>query len=184
VETLTGFTDLSGRVGDFCGLSRAKPTLLGQVSRKISQGDIKATRRNVSRIQHSNRTPRGSFVFMRFAVLCKGILRGMGREVGCELLATKTVLPEASDPVYSHCAVIDAPRDLADGEYEVEFAGEVAVVTLRGGSWVVGRILPHTYSEAATFYAEENARTDAQTSAVEQRKAGRNPRDMSRPTGA
>ena len=121
---------------------------------------------------------------MRFAVLCKGVLRGMGREVGCELLATKTVLPEATSPVYSHCAVIEAPRDLADGDYEVEFAGEVAVVTLRGGSWTVGRILPHTYSEAATFYAEEIARTEAQATPAQRRKPGRNPRDISRPGGA
>jgi hypothetical protein len=95
---------------------------------------------------------------MRFAVLCKGVLRGMGREAVCELLATKTVLAEASRAVYSHCAIIEAPSDLPDGDYEVEFAGEVAVTTLRGGSWLVGRILPHTYSEARTFYAEESTR--------------------------
>lgn len=93
---------------------------------------------------------------MRFAVLCKGTLRGMGREVSCELLATKTVVAEASRAVYSHCAVIEAPRDLPDGDYEVEFAGEVAVTSLRNGSWVVGRILPHTYSEAASFYHTES----------------------------
>jgi len=105
----------------------------------------------------------------------------MGREVSCELLATKTVLPEASSPVYSHCAVIEAPRDLADGDYEVEFAGEVAIVTLRGGSWVVGRILPHTYSEAATFYAEEVARADAQAPRVQRRKGARGAKEMQRP---
>ena len=61
---------------------------------------------------------------MRFAVLIKGILKGMGREAACELLATKNVVAEASRPVYSHCAVIEAPTDLPDGEYEVYFAGE------------------------------------------------------------
>ena len=95
--------------------------------------------------------------FMRFAVLCKGVLRGMGRESVCELLATKTVLSEATRAVYSHCAIIEAPLDLPDGDYEVEFAGEVAVTSLRGGSWLVGRILPQTYSEAKTFYAQESA---------------------------
>jgi hypothetical protein len=89
---------------------------------------------------------------MRFAVLAKGVLRGMGREAGCEILATKTILPEASRAVYSHCAVISAPSDLPNGDYEVEFAGEVAVTTLRDGSWVVGRILPRTLEEAAAFY--------------------------------
>jgi hypothetical protein len=99
---------------------------------------------------------------MRFAVLSKGVLRGMGREAICELLATKMVLAEASRAVYSHCAIIEAPMDLPDGDYEVEFGGEVAVTSLRDGSWMVGRILPHTYSEAQTFYAEESTRSRTQ----------------------
>ncbi|HEY2860902.1 MAG TPA: hypothetical protein VGJ21_21005 [Terracidiphilus sp.] len=81
----------------------------------------------------------------------------MGRQTGCELLATKTVVPEASRAIYSHCAIIEAPKDLPDGDYEVEFAGEVAVTSLHRGSWVVGRILPRTYAEAAAFYASETA---------------------------
>jgi hypothetical protein len=81
----------------------------------------------------------------------------MGREAACELLATKTVLAEASRPVYSHCAIIEAPTDLPDGDYEVEFAGEVAVTTLREGCWMVGRILPHTFAETKSFYAAQAA---------------------------
>ena len=95
---------------------------------------------------------------MRFAVLCKGVLRGMGREAICELLATKTVLAEASRAIYSHCAIIEAPKDLPDGDYEVEFAGEVAVTSLHRGTWMVGRILPSTYAEAAAFYGAEAAK--------------------------
>jgi hypothetical protein len=98
---------------------------------------------------------------MRFAVLCKGVLRGMGREAVCELLATKTVLADASRAIYSHCAVIEAPLDLPDGDYEVEFGGEVAVTGLRDGCWMVGRILPHTYPEAKLFYAEASTRPGA-----------------------
>jgi hypothetical protein len=79
----------------------------------------------------------------------------MGREAICEILATKTVLPEASRAIYSHCAIIDAPKDLRDGDYEVEFAGEVAVTSLHHGAWMVGRILPSTYAEAAAFYGAE-----------------------------
>lgn len=94
---------------------------------------------------------------MRFAVLSKGVLRGMGREAACELLATKTVVPEATQAIYSHCAIIEAPLDLPDGDYEVEFAGEVAIASRRGGSWLVGRILPHTYAEAAAFYGKQLA---------------------------
>lgn len=95
---------------------------------------------------------------MRFAVLCKGVLRGRGREEACELLATKTVVPEASRAVYSHCAVVEAPLDLPDGDYEVEFAGEIGVVSLHNGLWTVGRLVPHTFSEAASFYAAEDVR--------------------------
>lgn len=98
---------------------------------------------------------------MRFAVLMKGILRGMGREAACELLATKTVVPEASSPVYSHCAIIESPTDFPDGDYEVEFSSEVAIVRLQQGSWLVGRVMPRTYEEAATFFASEARRIAA-----------------------
>ena len=95
---------------------------------------------------------------MRFAVLMKGILRGMGHEAPCELLATKTVVPEASRPVYSHCAIIEAPATLPDGDYEVEFSGEVAVTRLQPGYWLVGRVMPQTYDEAASFFASQARR--------------------------
>jgi hypothetical protein len=77
----------------------------------------------------------------------------MGHEAACELLATKTVVPEALRAVYSHCAIIEAPLNLPDGDYEVEFAGEVAVTRRQGGSWTVGAVMPHTYQEAAQLYA-------------------------------
>lgn len=96
---------------------------------------------------------------MRFAVLMKGTLRGMGHEAPCELIATKTVLPEATQPVYSHCAIIEAPRELPDGDYEIEFAGEIAVTKRHGGSWMVGAILGHTYSEVASFYRTQRRHT-------------------------
>jgi hypothetical protein len=95
---------------------------------------------------------------MRFAVLMKGVLRGMGQQAPCELLATKTVVPEASRPIYSHCAIIEAPTDLPDGDYEVEFSGEVAITRLQGGGWLVGRVMPRTYAEAASFFASEARR--------------------------
>jgi hypothetical protein len=115
---------------------------------------------------------------MRFAVLSKGVLRGMGHEAVCELLATKTVLPEASRAVYSHCAIIEAPSDLPDGDYEVEFAGEVAVTSLRDGSWMVGRLLPHTYSEAQSFYAQGSIPPGTP---VESRRAGSPSRRSAKP---
>lgn len=77
----------------------------------------------------------------------------MGHEVACELIATKSVTPEAARPVYSHCAIIETAADLPDGDYEVEFGGEVAITRRQNGSWQVGSILPHTYREVANFYA-------------------------------
>lgn len=96
---------------------------------------------------------------MRFAVLMKGTLRGMGHEAPCELIATKTVLPEAAQPVYSHCAIIEAPRELPDGDYEIEFAGEIAITKRHAGSWMVGAIMGHTYSEVASYYRTQRKHT-------------------------
>lgn len=90
---------------------------------------------------------------MRFAVLMNGILRGMGHQAACELLATKTIGPESARPTYSHCAIIEAPVDLPDGDYEVEFGDNVAITRRQDGGWVVGAVLPNTYQEAANFYA-------------------------------
>lgn len=90
--------------------------------------------------------------YMRFAVLMKGVLRGMGREERCELLATKSALSsEERGPVYSHCAIIEAPADMPDGQYEVEFGGEVAYTERVNGSWVVGQTLPRTHEELISF---------------------------------
>lgn len=90
-----------------------------------------------------------------------GTLRGMGRECTCEVLATKSVDPEARRPTYSHCAVIDAPTDLPDGDYEVEFSGEVAITRLQDGCWQVGNVMPKTCADAATFFANEARRLAA-----------------------
>jgi hypothetical protein len=113
---------------------------------------------------------------MRFAVLMKGVLRGMGREAACELLATKTVVPETTQPIYSHCAIIEAPHNLPDGEYEVEFSGEVAVTRLHEGCWQVGRVMPKTYAEAASFFAAEARRASSTL-----RKQGERPAAASAP---
>lgn len=93
---------------------------------------------------------------MRFAVLMQGVIRGMGRQENCELLATKTVSTETAQPVYSHCAIIEAPADLPDGEYEVEFGSEVAWTLRRNGSWTVGQTLPHSHSELTAFISAGN----------------------------
>lgn len=112
---------------------------------------------------------------MRFAVLMKGILRGMGRQAPCELLATKILTPESPRPAYSHCAVIEAPTDLPDGEYEVEFGDEVAATRLHNGCWTVGSPLPHTYAEAVSFYSGQ------QQGATLSRPRSREPRKSASP---
>lgn len=89
----------------------------------------------------------------------------MGREVMCELLATKSVTPGASRPVYSHCAVIEAPTDLLEGDYEVEFGQEVAITRLQDGCWQVARVMPRSYTEAAIFFANEARRAAARKTA-------------------
>jgi hypothetical protein len=94
----------------------------------------------------------------------------MGHEANCELLATKSVSPGAS-PTYSHCAVIEAPMDLPDGDYELEFAGEVAITRLQDGCWQVARVMPRTYAEAATFFANEARRLAASVRRAESHHA-------------
>jgi hypothetical protein len=111
---------------------------------------------------------------MRFAVLIKGTMRGMGHEAACEVLATKSVEPEASRPIYSHCAVIESPSDLPDGDYEVEFADEVALTRLQDGCWQVGRVMPRTYAEVAAFFANEARRLGSTPTGREDQPA-RNP---------
>ena len=90
---------------------------------------------------------------MRFAVLVKGYLRAMGREARCDVLATNSVVPDTVRPTYSNCAVLGAPPDLPDGDYEVEFADEVGVTTLQNGSWSLARLLPRTAADAIALYS-------------------------------
>lgn len=85
----------------------------------------------------------------------------MGREERCELLATKSALAEDGHPAYSHCAIIEAPVDMPDGEYEIEFGGEVAYTRRFNGYWTVGQTLPHTHAELTSFINEERRFSDA-----------------------
>jgi hypothetical protein len=69
---------------------------------------------------------------MRSVVMIHGLLRGMGREASCEMLAMR----ESVGPVYSGCSVIDAPHDLPDGLYTVSFSGHVVPARKEGGLWL------------------------------------------------
>ncbi|MGB9031062.1 MAG: hypothetical protein WCC27_13155 [Acidobacteriaceae bacterium] len=73
---------------------------------------------------------------MRSVVLIHGLLKGMGREALCDMLAMKDATPETDRPVYSQCCVIDAPLDLPDGIYAVAFNGSAVAARKEGGLWL------------------------------------------------
>lgn len=76
-------------------------------------------------------------------VLVRGIVRGMGRETGCELLARRQALPGASGTDMGHYgytegSILEAPSDLPDGSYIVTVAeGYTVPMTKQGGLWLV-----------------------------------------------
>ncbi|HTW47542.1 MAG TPA: hypothetical protein VMD92_06325 [Acidobacteriaceae bacterium] len=73
---------------------------------------------------------------MRSVVLICGVLRGMGHEAGCEMVAIKDKPPDSPRPIYSRWSVIDAPRDLPDGRYTVSFENYTVPVRREGGLWL------------------------------------------------
>ena len=74
---------------------------------------------------------------MRSVVLIRGVLQGMGRESGCEMLAMKDKHAETGECSYSRCSVIEAPADLPDGDYTVSFERCTVKVVREGGLWLV-----------------------------------------------
>jgi len=79
---------------------------------------------------------------MGMIVLVRGSLRGMGREVECEVVAMKrTIINQRKlrphiDEVYSECGVLDAPADLPDGEYTVSVGAQTFNTKRRRGLWL------------------------------------------------
>jgi hypothetical protein len=98
---------------------------------------------------------------MRSVVLIHGLLRGMGREEPCEMLAMKEWQPQKGPAVYSRWSVIDAPLDLPDGNYTVTFSGFIVSTKKEGGLWIPdGSMAPAPVEEKtartrATFRIEE-----------------------------
>lgn len=69
-----------------------------------------------------------------------GILRGMGREVPCELMVWRET--SSTGRVYTRCRVVSEPSDLPDGSYNLFFAGHYKVSTRKWeGHWLL-RYLP------------------------------------------
>lgn len=80
---------------------------------------------------------------MRSVVLIRGVIRGMGHESFCEMLAWKELFPGNPRPIYTTCSVITAPAGLPDGSYTVTFDGHVVSATRQGGLWLPnGTALP------------------------------------------
>jgi hypothetical protein len=73
-------------------------------------------------------------------------MKGMGREVDCEVLARKNYLPPSSGRAkwayeYSQCSVLQAPDDLPDGTYTVITSdGHTILTAKQGGLWLVGPV--------------------------------------------
>jgi len=68
------------------------------------------------------------------AVLIPGVLRGMGCEVKCEVLARKQS-PDLG-PEYSEGFVLNAPADLPEGDYLVVFDRHTLPATKERGLWL------------------------------------------------
>jgi hypothetical protein len=74
---------------------------------------------------------------MRSIVLINGVLRGMGFEADCEMVAIRVTYPDRQKPTYSRWSVLDAPCDLPDGLYTVFCDDDNAVPVRReGGLWL------------------------------------------------
>jgi hypothetical protein len=89
---------------------------------------------------------------MRSLAHMQGLLRGMGREVRCEMLAIREEGSEAGQPVFSRCSVIETAEDLPDGAYTLAFDGYVVSVRKEGGLWIP--------QDAAVPMEERSAKSD------------------------
>jgi hypothetical protein len=83
---------------------------------------------------------------MRSVVLIHGVLRGMGQESNCEMLALKETDSLTRRTTYSRCSVIKADSDLPDGEYIVAFQSNTVSVRREGSLWLADG---ESFSDAA-----------------------------------
>ena len=68
-------------------------------------------------------------------VLIRAVLKGMGREVECDVIARKSETV-SSLRTYSDCTVLTTPPDLPDGEYVIHVDSQVIPVLRRKGHWL------------------------------------------------
>jgi hypothetical protein len=77
---------------------------------------------------------------MSSVVVLRAILKGMGREVECDVIARRLAF-EARESLslaskYSNCSVLTAPADLPDGEYTVHLESGAFTAFRRSGHWL------------------------------------------------
>lgn len=84
-----------------------------------------------------------NFLEMGAITLVRGLLKGMGRETACELLARRRPLPGGNPSgirrfEYTQFSIVQAPADCPDGDYTLttEDSQVLPVVKLRG-LWMI-----------------------------------------------
>jgi len=75
---------------------------------------------------------------MGTTLIVKGTLRGMGCEVDCSLIATRSDSMQDGSAPFTKCAILDAPLWLPDGYYEASFGDQSAFLHRVNGVWSVG----------------------------------------------
>ena len=72
----------------------------------------------------------------RELVLLAGRLRGMARDESCLISATKVSLRGTGNFTYTRCSIQNAPRDLPEGQYTLEFMGRTETMKKVDGFWL------------------------------------------------
>ena len=73
------------------------------------------------------------------AVLVHGSLRGMQRQENCDVIARRRNRETGFE--YVGGFIVNAPPDLPEGEYQVEFEGHKMRATKRGGHWIYSNLV-------------------------------------------
>lgn len=69
-------------------------------------------------------------------VMLAGRLRRIDQEVECTVRAVKVSLPGTAMYEYTNLMILDEPRNLPDGQYEVTYDGQTRKVQRTSGAWV------------------------------------------------
>lgn len=70
-------------------------------------------------------------------VLLRGLLRGMGHESACDILARRVKGAGSRSVTYVDCSILSAPSELPDGDYVACFDGHSALACRTRGIWVL-----------------------------------------------